>query len=365
MLAGFRRVDHRELEAGMATGLKHQLNEVSPFAEFPASGPSLPRDLIVDDFYGQIYESWIEGSRGVYGTTERLPSSSFDRFANRGFLRVPFRRVPRVAVPDRMTLGLLLNAWRRANPDVVMLLRGQTREYAISRDERTLDVLYGDPHALEPSLLPSAERAGVDFDRLMPEWLTLLDFFLLGNCPSAERVRMARFAQTYDRLSLGMAMAQHYGLPSVGLDATSSIDVAVFFALTEFVFDSKQGGYITQRAVPGAAPVVYVLMAPDRFTFAHDALGIANLVPVLRPKRQAAHFMHTGWGSARNQNARYLLAAIYLDPTSDLGSIPDVPELFPEQDPFARFLANARRVGTSEPLADVLASARPVLPIVR
>jgi hypothetical protein len=257
----------------MANGLKHQLNELSPFIDLPPTDLGLPRDFIVDERYGQVYESWVESARGVYGITEQLPISGFDRFANRGFLRVPFRRIPRIGVPDRKTLGNLLNSWRRSNPDVVMLLRGQTREYLIARDESTLDVLYGDVQAMEPSLLPSAERAGVDFDLIMTEWLTLLDFFLLGNCPSEEQARLMRFAQTYDRLGLGMAMAQHYGLPSVGLDVTAAIDIALFCALTDCVFDAAVGGYVTQRVDARATPVLYVFMAPDRFACSRRGAG--------------------------------------------------------------------------------------------
>lgn len=364
MLAGFRHIEKRELDAGMANGLKHQLNELSPFIELPTVGSSVPRNLIVDEFYGQVYESWVEDSRGAYGITDELPISGFDRFANCGFLRVPFRRIPRIALPDRKTLGAVLMRWRRANPDVVMLLRGQTREHLIERDQATLSVLYGDGHAIEPSLLPSAERAGVDFDCVMAEWLTLLDFFLLGNCQGEERTRMERFAQTNDRLGLGMAMAQHYGLPSVGLDVTAAIDVALFFALTEFVFDAEAGGYVTQGVDAGASPVLYVFMAPDRFAFAHDMLSVSDIVAAPRPERQAAYFMHTGWGLAKNQNARYLLAAIYLDPSSDLGPVPKAQRLFPDPDPFAQFLGGARMLGTSDALAEVLALARPVIPMV-
>ncbi len=162
---------------------------------------------------------------------------------------------------------------------------------------------------MEPSLLPSAERVGIDFGLVMAEWLALLDFFLLSSCPPEEHAALESFARTYKRLHFGMAMAQHYGLPSTGLDVTASLDVALFFALNDFVFDEEAGGYVAQHVDAEATPVLYVFMAPERFAFAHEELFIADLVRAPRPQRQAAHFMHTGWGLAKNQNARYLLAA--------------------------------------------------------
>ena len=244
-----------------------------------------------------------------------------------------------------------------------ILLRGQTREHLFTRDGSILDILYGDEHAMEPSLLPSAERMGIDFGLVMAEWLTLLDFFLLSSCRPEEHAVIENFARTYQRLHFGMAMAQHYGLPSSGLDVTASLDVALFFALNDFAFDEEAGGYVAQRVGADAAPVLYVFMTPERFAFAHEELFIADLVRAPRPHRQAAHFMHTGWGLAKNQNARYLLAAIYLDLEMDLGPIPESQTLFPHSDPFAQFLAATRALGTSDALSEVLALARPVIPI--
>ena len=60
---------------------------------------------------------------------------------------------------------------------------------------------------------------------------------------------------------LAISLAQHYGLPSVGLDATTDIDVALFFALHEFRDDPSRPGWQTcvRKAAGADLSVLYVL----------------------------------------------------------------------------------------------------------
>src|SRR5262249_42643601 len=135
-------------------------------------------------------------------------------------------------------------------------------------------------------------------------------------------------------------------LPSVGLDLSSELDVALFFAFNRFVRPDKQSPYARYERVnpTNNLPVLYVLDPQDRFQLDYRRLKPRSF-PTVRPDAQRARFMHTGWGWNRNYAAKRILGAFYLDfSPSDIDSIPTADELFPslENDPFARFLVEAR-----------------------
>lgn len=59
-----------------------------------------------------------------------------------------------------------------------------------------------------------------------------------------------------------MALAQHYGLPSHGLDVTLSLDVATWFATNKFASHNTQATYRTLKVEdwplePSRWPVVF------------------------------------------------------------------------------------------------------------
>jgi hypothetical protein len=327
------------LPDGMAANLKQLLNEISPFADLPcADGRPIGRSLIVDSLYGQIFESWITEARGIYGTDALPPPAGYTR-ADRGYLRVPYRKVPHISVGSREQLRGVLNAWRRRNPDSMMLLRGQRRQYFTARSGETMDVLYAHQSAQEPSLFPSASRAVIDLRPVMAGWLALVDLYLFRNCPRKVNQQLRRFSQTHDRHALGMALAQHYGLPSSGMDATGGLEVALFFAFHEFAaLDTGSSPPSLRRE-----PVLYVFLMPDRFAYSYtEMLGdwAAPMFP--RPAAQDSYFLNTGWGYSMNECARFLFAALRLDPKGDFGPLPTVQTMFPPNDPFAAFLDGAR-----------------------
>ena len=65
--------------------------------------------------------------------------------ANMGYLRVPFRRIPRRLVKDRSEIENIVNKIVSADDDLVLLFRGQTREHVINRSSEAMHSLYGDP----------------------------------------------------------------------------------------------------------------------------------------------------------------------------------------------------------------------------
>ena len=160
MLAGFREVTEDELSAGAELNLQRHRNEVSPFAELPRT--SLPNDpLYVDTHYGLVYNGVFLESTALYGPTDALPSYGADVLADLGFLRVPFRRLPRIRMRHQADLDRFVSMIRSEDPKLKTLYRGQSREYCVPRNAETLNRLYGDPEAIEPSIPSSAERAGI------------------------------------------------------------------------------------------------------------------------------------------------------------------------------------------------------------
>jgi len=339
-------------DARVELNLEHYRNEFSPFSGADRIQSALDRPLIVDGYYGQVYDHWVGEADSIYGKTEELPEYSGDSLSNYGFLRVPFRRVPRRLIHTRRELESIVKTICSADSDLKLLFRGQNKEYLLNRAPETLNTLYGDSEAIEPSLLPSASRRGVALEVVFPEWCSLLQIFM-----GVHRERLASqvskttldsviknqslFLSTYNFGLFALAVAQHYGLPSSGLDVTKRLDVALFFALTEFAPSPYRRRFdICKRKSSRLEPaVIYLFAVSSRFQLDYDEF-MPKGFPMVRPDAQSAHFMLTGWGLSKNSCARRLFLALYLDPEGDFGDIPSTDKLFPapQKDPFGEFL---------------------------
>ena len=81
--------------AELKNNCERNINEFSPFSTTILPGSS---DWFVDSFFGQVYTGVSMQSEGIYGTTAEMPDYPEDKLANFGYLRVPFRKIPRVIV---------------------------------------------------------------------------------------------------------------------------------------------------------------------------------------------------------------------------------------------------------------------------
>ncbi|TCB38869.1 FRG domain-containing protein [Rhizobium leguminosarum bv. viciae] len=134
-----------------------------------------------------------------------------------------------------------------------------------SRGTRSINCgLYG---VLRPT---SPARQSVYFPDLAEAWCGLLDLYIeerietLGSAVSAPRLAVLRreadqFVNSYNYRTWALATAQHYGLPSVGLDLTSDTRIALYFALHRFHADPETGVMSVQRATEDDDPVLYGL----------------------------------------------------------------------------------------------------------
>jgi hypothetical protein len=332
-------------------------NEVSPFCltksrfRFDCTG------VVVDPHYGQVYEAGVELPRCFYGRTEELPPYAGERPGQLGFLRVPFRRIPRLPMRNRREFDRFISQIQSADASLLVLFRGQNREHLLDRGAAARELLYGDPDAREPSMLPSATRHGVQLEDIGPEWSMTVQFFIwawvgkLRLDGTSQRSSQEISAQMdwlvagYNLWAFLISVAQHYGLPSVGLDVTDRPDVALFFALTR-IEPQEPGSHVMRTSrVPadGDHPVIYIF-SPQKDDVMEFARYRPRGFPVGRPDRQNAFFLHTSWGHARNSIASRMWVALDLDPAGDWGPLPLAQELFPGplDDPFAAFLDQAR-----------------------
>ncbi|BCK75642.1 hypothetical protein AA0242T_1631 [Acetobacter aceti NRIC 0242] len=290
-------------------------DRVSPACNIGQVNNSAGTPGFVDGIYGNCW-SWTPAhGAAVYGRTDDLPIGPLDRLANGVFLRVPYRRVPVIEVGSIEEVRAIASSVKSGDPNVRGVWRGQSSHYTTEKAGRTKDELlrlYGAEDVDEPSLLPSAARTGLYFPDSFSAWSALLDLYVHERAREHSNQReLLNFVNSYRYRMWGFATAQHYGLPSVGLDVTHEIDVALFFAL--HTFETNIEGIITAtRAAPSDAPIIYGLGGfSDHELFEDEKLAPKRLL-CTRPRAQSAMFFSTGWGHAPNNAAQRIYVALKL-----------------------------------------------------
>ena len=319
-----------------------------------------------DTYFGNAW-SWTPAlGTAIYGKTEDLPPTPIDEFGSGEFLRLPYRRVPVIDIHSTDELFEFARNVVSKTSGVRDVWRGQSRQYALQRSEDERMRLYGDDAVIEPSLLPSASREKIYFPDWFGTWAALLDLFLeqrvqdlSATCVSRRDEfanKTERFRCNYVYRQWGFATAQHYGIPSVGLDVTHEILVALFFALHRFSTDPATGAMSVSRATDSDSPVIYGLGGFED----HDLLDDEKLGPpwlqCARPKAQGARFFATGWGEAANKAADRIYVALRLVGHTDWRSPHDAHSIFPSShdDVFVDFLMKSRHRYTNPQVQDLL-----------
>lgn len=290
-------------------------DRVSPACDIGQVNKSAGTPGYEDPLYGNCW-SWTPAlGAAVYGYTDRLPVGPLDEMADGAFLRVPFRRVPIIEVRTIEEARSIAGSVKSGDPNFSGVWRGQASHYTTEKKGRTKDQLlrlYGAEDIDEPSLLPSAARTDLYFPDSFGAWSALLDLFVQERAREEGVQReLLNFVNSYRYRMWGFATAQHYGIPSVGLDVTHDIDVALFFALHTFK-TSVEGITTAARATSAAAPIVYGLGG----FIHHELIEDKNLAPTrilcTRPAAQSAMFFSTGWGHAPNKAAQRIYVALKL-----------------------------------------------------
>lgn len=304
----------------------------SPEPETLAVFSSEPVDILGYDFTLDEYQRLSTGSRRIL-LVDTMTGAAFTPVALRApalygrigldampppprglypdfTVRARFARVGCYLVESLAALDAIVEAVRggAGNPRP-LLFRGQQHNYFVHRHAAVQQLLFGDA-VPEVSLVASAWRApdGFDYFDAEPYWkLVYQDILLRRNGePSTAMWVESRFedlnidsagdfAQRLFRSA--MCFAHAYGIPNPGLAATTSLDVARWFAGP------------ANRALPESQwPVVHIFQSPE----AIDAATLS--FPLPRAQAQATRFLTGAWSAHLNVCASDLLCTLVLSP---------------------------------------------------
>ena len=363
--SGFRELSEGEVLP--TDNVRPCVNEFSAFARVSDAHLSADAPLIVDSFYGQLFDEMPLSARAVYGPTADLPAYDIDHLSNDGFLRIPFRRIPRRTVHSPQELlqvltPLIPSLYKKGT----VYFRGQIREFTLPRTDGVREWLYGDAKAVEPSLLPSGARSKVDLQQVVPLWNGVVAQYLEEAAETARQSNQQEVLEslvedeqliglTYQFHHFAIALAQHYGLATTGLDLTPDVATALFFAFHKFTAQGD-GSIRAERISYGESlPVLYALWPPKGNINAYSSYGPREF-KINRPRAQQAVFAHTGWGLSRNDGARRIVFALYLDFDPEDVNLPAPSTLFPSraEDRFGTYLEQVMKKPIPPALADYL-----------
>ncbi|MEM7717516.1 MAG: FRG domain-containing protein [Cyanobacteria bacterium P01_A01_bin.68] len=313
--------------------------------------------ILVDSYYGLAYTGLPKDSAAVYGHTEDFPIDKINELANHGYLRVPFKKIPRIKVESSEELiekVKIIEGFFGANE---LLFRGQNKEYLLNRTDSFKSTFYGDTDVYEPSLLPSSVRNDIWADDYMPEWMMWVQLQQKTSIKQYEQSipvsdeysrqfrnsifsEIERIWSTPKFYFYCLALAQHYGLPSNGLDLTDDFSTAMFFALNDFI--KVDDTMMQVKPAKSKDSVLYLIKkeGQNEYNFLDSA---PRLFQTGRPKNQGAYFFHSGWGLNMNAAANQIVAAIYFSNIS-FNFMPPIRHLFPnsEEDFIGRILGTKR-----------------------
>jgi len=239
-------------------------------------------------------------------------------------LRVPFRKIPIFELNDLSDIQQLIEKVVKENPTYSILLRGQVEYYPIERDMEEIAFLYGSVNAKEPSFLPSFLRSRFNETFIYSLWHSQTALLLQGVGVDLSKVLNNEQLNeyNYDRMKImgspdftpiSLGLAQHFGMPSVGLDLTKDLKVALWFATNVLNIDDN-GFATTYPTKDFSSSTLYIFRCPNDAVFSHKKLK-PKFIENTRPDRQDAWFSHVGWGHAKNQLASYLVCGVRLKPS--------------------------------------------------
>lgn len=297
------------------------------------------QEFILDDFYGEMIRKDDYRDKFVYTDIKKhqllLPPA-------KKYFYLPHKRVPIYECNsiERMKQYIsILNC----SEDEKILYRGQTRTYSLQRDDVETFILYGDLNGIEPSFLTSGCRKGFDDKDLRAFWNYIGSFvandLVSGQPDSRKKLNDFVTNPKFDMFSYGIA--QHYGLPSVGLDLTDDLNNALWFASNNYSITN--GKAEIKELNDDDEPIVYIFKFPVRAVSQYQVTKPNFTGNISRPDRQKAWFAHVGWGYAKNQAALFLEMALKVPPLKKT-TTEQTRYLFPskEEDEILKIILNLK-----------------------
>lgn len=238
-----------------------------------------------------------------------------------------------------------------------LFFRGQTSFYDLKRSDNVKKLLFGDSASCEPSLITSASRSkfNYDYDYLHFPLKYFLEHEIVFKNYENKKDKKKIFSKLEKmkksvlcEIDYGvMALAQHYGLPTHGLDVTTSMDVAIWFATNKFKGGDQLASYEKFSIEDWNEdkkkwPIIFVFQNVLNSTSGslHSCQKLDSLgIKALRPERQSAKFFHGGHTDHQNRLAESLVCAIRLNPNNYETDV-DFAYLFPspEEDIAYKFM---------------------------
>jgi hypothetical protein len=348
--------------------------------QYPRTTPAF---FLCDAYYRRLYPALpavqhaVYGEHGIEWAVEDLPVEVLPP------ARVHHRRVPRFIArsqDDIARVATTIQAQAAEDPSPI-LYRGQTQAHTLRRTPGALQFLYGTLDAHEPSLLSSAVRHEVDGETVLAQFYAEMQSAAydahelhdaaqwfsntVRNAPDVSVIEEShplfhRHSHTVFRSGSGghlrelQALAQHYGIPTYGIDLTDRLDVAVWFATNKV---ETLGEHLTAQLHHWAAttatdwPVVYLFHPPPVYVSHFTVLNEIKR-PATRPAAQGARLAFGGWGLQANIVAEDVVAIAHLAPGMRPTSTLPFRSLFPSRhdDPFLDLLLT-RKATVSGPTA--------------
>ncbi len=320
-------------------------------------GPEVLPGLIVDTNYRTPFWARRFCDQALLGGEDVLRDHYTDFYANTvhaGLVRCKHYCVPIIEVGSEAELCDLAAAIPKRSDEGVFY-RGQGMLYPLQRHPKVQRLLFGASARPEPSLVTSAARKRFDYDSLHFALRLFLEAELFGvrGAAAEDDADYCAWVEESGRLTCDidyaiMALAQHYGLPSHGLDVTRDIDIALWFATNKWsggppaIYTAMTAG--DWGPDPEKWPVILACQQVTHSTGMSlqgcrelDAFGLG----ALRPLRQKASFFLGGHGDHQNRLGEAVVCAFRLKP----GKWPTTAtfdDLFPPPDEDAAYAAMLR-----------------------
>jgi FRG domain len=367
--SGFVRIRGDDLpealrpERGRRLTRLNEVNVDNPPVLKRLNRPQPSQGYLIDRHYQALFEdNVVDAVVACYGPNERLKDACMALLENVDpvdVMRVKHWSVPVLEAASVSEVESIVDVVTSGGREPAYF-RGQTRQYYLDREGFVNELLYGTSYVSEPSLPGAAARRVLSYDIAHPALQCLLQDFAYELAVADGR----SISETHDAwLALAtsldaswdagvMAIAQHYGVPTDGIDITSDLDVALWFATNRFV--ATPGGearYVVLApeewaSAPAEWPALFVIQPPtvDLRSSVWSVQELRELrLNALRPERQRALFFMGATGIHQNRLAEALSCVIRLRP----GVYPtpfDYGYLFPsaDEDPVYRFMLDCR-----------------------
>lgn len=298
--------------------------------------------LIIDKYYRTPFFARKFNPSGLLGSKDVLRdhyTEFYKSLKHESLIRCKHYCAPIIEVNSLTEIkNIISNIPKRGEGG--LFFRGQTAFYDLKRTKDVKTLLFASSTSVEPSLLSSASRSNFNYESLH----FALKYFL-GQEMLFKKKATKELFDKWTELSISplckydlaiMALAQHYGFSTNGLDVTTNIEVATWFATNKY---DNQNGISTYTKLSTNDwnndktkwPIIYVFQTILNSSYGslQDCQEVNELgIIALRPERQKAKFFLGGHSDHQNRLAESVVCGLRLNPNEYNVNV-DFEYLFP------------------------------------